>query len=365
MKQVFLFTMFLLLVQSSIGQNQQVVPTERIDFQMSSIVQMLNFLRDLKNGQADRNQLSEIFNHPDYEYEFRRYGISDKEPLIDYFMQLGTINESEIPTLNPPRELMLKYNHENWLAAYENPERYQELYNRMAPLFTDEVLEGIYTQVRRGLPAGIDLGNIQAISTMSIGTSFGYAFDGAVHFDIMGFDRYGIIVDALPSIVAHEIHHIAMGRWAETFTSSFTLEELFVFSFAFEGLAVKFCNNAEGVFSKALDSTRPVMDGSMDYLNGRFYEAYEVFESTLEKIRSGEMDIYDVENHIEDYWMSLHTKEQSPDEKPLLKQSLEYSFGNDLFGAIYDVYGAETLFDCVRHPLKAVEYFRQIVASKQ
>jgi hypothetical protein len=181
----------------------------------------------------------------------------------------------------------------------------------------------------------------------------------------VGFDRYGISVDALPSIVAHEIHHIAMERWVVTFADSLTLEELFILNFSTEGLAVKFCNNGEGVFSKPLDSTRPAMGGSMNYLNERFYEAYEVFESTLEKIRSGELGMDDIGIQIENYWESLHTKEQSRDEKPLLNQSLVYSFGNDLFGAIYDVYGAETLFDCVRHPLKAAEYFRQIVVSKK
>jgi len=35
----------------------------------------------------------------------------------------------------------------------------------------------------------------------------------------------------------------------------------------------------------------------------------------------------------------------------------------DEFGSIYDAYGIETLFDCVKHPLKAAEYFRQIVAD--
>ena len=345
-------------------QMQQTVPAEKIDFQMSSIPQMLIFLRDLKNGQADKSQISDIFNHPDYDFEFRRYRIPSKEPLIDYFMQLNTIDESEIPTLTE-REFMLRYNHKHWLAAYETPEHYQALYDRMKTLFTDETLENIYAQVRRGLPANTDLSNIQAISTMSIGTSFGYVFDDAVHFDIMGFDKYGIDLDALPSIIAHEIHHIAMDRWASTAIDSLTLEELFIFSFAQEGLAIKFCNNAEGIFSKALDSTRPVMSGSINYLNERFYETLEVFENTLEKIRSGEMNRDGLSKQFEDYWMNMRTEEQGPDEQPLLTQSRIYSFGNDFFGAIYDVYGVETLFDCVKHPLKAVEYFKQIVAGKK
>ena len=363
MKQVILFTVIFLFAQ---GVNAQKKQTEMIDFQMSTIPQMLQFLHDLKSGQADKSQISEIFNHPDYDFEFRRYGIPDKELLIDYFMQLNTIDESEIPTLNPQREFMLRNNHKHWLEAYENPGHYQELYDRMKSLFTDETLENIYVQLRRGLPANIDLSEIQAISTMSIGMSFGYVFDGAIHFDLMGFDKYDTDMDALPSIIAHEIHHIAMYRYIETFGDSLTLAERFILEFSIEGLAIKFTNNAEGVFSKALDSTRPAWKGfTMNYLNERFYDAYEVFKSTLEKISSGEMNEDDVVKQLQDYWMNMRTEEQNPDEQPLLTQSLMYSFGNDLFGSIYDVYGAETLFDCVRHPLKAAEYFRQIVASKK
>jgi len=364
MKQVILFTTVIFLFTQ--GVNAQKKQTEKIDFQMSTIPQMLNFLHDLRSGQADRIQISEIFNLPDYDFEFRRYGIPDKELVIDYFMQLSTIDESEIPTLNPEREFMLRNNHKHWLNAYENPEHYKELYDRMKFLFTDEALENIYMQVRRGLPANIDLSDIQAISTMSIGTSFGYVFDGAIHFDLMGFDKYDTDLEALPSIIAHEIHHIAMYRFIETFVESLTLAERFILEFSIEGLAIKFTNNAEGVFSKAIDSARPAWKGfTMNYLNERFYDAYDVFESTLEKICSGEMNEADVAKQFQDYWMNMHTEEQSPDEQPLLTQSLVYSFGNDLFGAIYDVYGAETLFDCIRHPLKAADFFRQIVASKK
>ncbi|MDR0661576.1 MAG: hypothetical protein LBG19_12505 [Prevotellaceae bacterium] len=102
MKQAFFLTVFLLVVRGFIGQNQQDIPAEKIGFQMSTIIPMLDFLQDLRNGEEDRSRITEIFSHPDYEFEFRRYGISDKEPPIDYFMHLDTINESEIPTLTPP-----------------------------------------------------------------------------------------------------------------------------------------------------------------------------------------------------------------------------------------------------------------------
>jgi len=363
MKQIILFSICFLLAQGTNGQEQQTILTEKIDFRTSSIPLMLNFLRDLKNGETDRNQLVDIFNHPDYDYEFRRYGISSKEPLIDYFMQLNTIDEADIPTL-PGRESMLKNNHKHWLAAYENPEYYQELYDRMIAVVTeDDTFDRAYALLKMGLPPDADISSIPLISTMSIGMSFGYAFDGATHVDLMGFDKHNFSVTALPELIAHEIHHIAMNRWAGSFADDFTLEELFIFMFSIEGLAIKFCNNAEGVFSKAIDSTRSAWN--LSYLNERFDETYEVFENTLAKIRSGEMSGEELEEQWGKYWLNRHTDEQSPDEEPLLGQSRNYSFGNDLFGSIYDVYGAEALFDCVRHPLKATEYFRQIVAIKK
>jgi len=101
----------------------------------------------------------------------------------------------------------------------------------------------------------------------------------------------------------------------------------------------------------------------MNYLNGRFEEAYKVFKDTLADIRAGTMTKNDVFKQLEDYWWNVYTDEQSRDEKPVLKQSRIYSFGNDLYGAIYDAYGLDLLFDCVRNPLRAVECFENITGK--
>jgi len=202
---------------------------------------------------------------------------------------------------------------------------------------------------------------------MSIGTSFGYVFDDALHFDLMGFNNDNL--DVLPSLLAHEIHHLAMRKYVCGFIETLTPEERYIFHFSGEGLAVKFCNNAKGAISKPIDGSRPANEGlddfSMNYLNERFDEALTVFEHTLADIRAGKMNDRDVFKQFEEYWWNPYTEEQNRDEEPLLKQSRIYSFGNDLFGAIYDTFGAETLFDCVRNPLKAVEYFKRIYGDKR
>ena len=326
----------------------------------TSILPMLDFLRKLKNNTADRNMLHEILNHPDYNFEFDRYEIKSKDSVIDYIMRLGSVSEMDIPELDAPRKDMLKHKHKKWLDAYQNPDYYEELYNKVKAVLSDEVLDEACATAKRGLEKDMEIGDINAISTLSVGTSFGYVHQGAFHFDLLGIEEYGGL-EMLPHMLSHEIHHIVLMKHVPPFSNSLTLEEQFIQAFAYEGLAIKFCNNAKGVISKPIWDASPVNQGidsfTMDYLNARFEEACDVFFDTLDKIRSGKMDKDGVMAHFDDYWWNRHTEEQSKDEKALLDQSLFYSFGNDLYGSIYDVYGAEVLFDCVRNPLKTVEYF--------
>ena len=335
----------------------------KIFLNVSSILPMLDFLRDLKSKRADANKIREIFNHKDYDFEFRRYEISQTEPFINYFMRLSDIKESEIPELDSRYKNMLKNKHTRWLNALENPDYYESLYKKITGSITDEALAGICETVKRGLPADANIDDIHIISTMSIGTSFGYVFDNALHFDIMGFNDDNL--KSLPSLLAHEIHHLAMSKYASSLYGNFSPEERYIFNFTGEGLAVKFCNNAKGAVSKPLYANLPVNECldefSMEYLNSRFYEALGVFKESLSDIRAGKMKNEDIYEQFNKYWWNPYTEEQSRDEEPLLKQSLIYSFGNDLFGVIYDAFGADILFDCVRHPLKTVEYFEQAV----
>lgn len=66
---------------------------------------MINFLRDLKAGQADNTQLYELFNHPDYDYEFKRYGLTSKENIAEYFMRLNSIGRASIPDFTDERKM--------------------------------------------------------------------------------------------------------------------------------------------------------------------------------------------------------------------------------------------------------------------
>jgi len=337
----------------------------KINLRMSSIFPMLEFLRDLKEEQASRSQLTEVFNHPDYDYEFRRYEVATKNPLIDYFLNLNTITNSEIPFLRSSRKTELIDKHPLWLSVYEHPKHYELVYNKVKQFFTDEMLSEVATMVNRGLPDGLDIGTVDVICTMGIGGSYGYVFDGAFHFDLLILGMNDTYLKELPLLLAHETHHVAMMRYGSDFDHALTLAERYIYGFASEGLALKFCNNAEGIISRRLYEERPANEGldgfSMNYLNGKFDEALDVFKRTLAGICAGAIGQKEVNQQFNEYWLNFHTEEQHSDETPKLRQPLLYSFGNDLFGAIYDAYGKETLFDCVRYPLKAIEYFEHLI----
>ena len=336
----------------------------KINLRTTSVQPMITFLQGLKTGQATRDQLIEIFNHPDYDYEFRRYQshgeATSKEQIIDYFYSLPVVQESDIPALRPSRMTELRDKHALWLHAYNNPQEYEVgIFER---LITDDVLKDVTKLVEAGLPDDVAIDVIDVVVTLSIGGSFGYVYDGAFHIDLLRIPAMGW--EALPSLLAHESHHVAMMNYESEYIDAFTLEEWFIHFFSGEGLAVKFCNNAQGTISKPIYENRPVNEGldsfTMTYLNEKFDEALDTFHTTLAAIRGGRMTKEDVWKHLMTYWFNFHTDDQQCDEAPKLQQSLAYSFGNDFYGAIYDAFGKSVLFSCVRHPLKAVELFNSI-----
>jgi len=331
-----------------------------LNLRTDSIAPMLQFLCDLKSGCATASQIADILNHPDYDYEFRRYG-AEKHPMVNYFMNLNNIPYSEIPVLRESRPTELKDKHHLWIAALDCPSSFDKLLCKVQSLISGDVLSEVSAMVLAGLPNDISVGVIDVVCTMSIGGSFGYVYDGAFHIDLLRLGIADDMLKGLPLLIAHEAHHVAMMKYESTYVNDFTLEQMFIHSFSCEGLAIKFCNNAEGNFSKSLYSHIPVNAGldtfTMDYLNGKFEEALGVFENTLSGIRAGKISQDEFWTHYNDYWLNFHADGQQPDETPLLQHSLEYSFGNDLYGAIYDYFGKKTLFDCVRNPEKVLECF--------
>ena len=63
---------------------------------ISSIPMMFEYLSKLNTEPADIVLVNELFNHEDYQFEIRRYGLSSIEHLVFYFSRLKSIKEEEI-----------------------------------------------------------------------------------------------------------------------------------------------------------------------------------------------------------------------------------------------------------------------------
>jgi len=337
-------------------------------FRSASVPLMLRYLRDVKNGAATLSQLHDVFGHPDYAFEFERYNVTEMDNICHYFQNINRLTIDEIPDFTPDRPDALRDKHSLWMEAFENPGHYERLYDEVTNYMSAEKMAQAYQRALYGLPANTDIPRSDIITTMSIGGSFGYFHQNNLHFDLMGIEKH-CRISALPAVIAHERHHAAMMPFVSQFMHHFTAEELFIFRFSGEGLAVKFCNNAAGFLSKPIDQNAPINEGldafTWSYLNSRFKETLFAFVDTLKGIRNGTLAEEALSAQIQSFWWNTYTDEQSKSEPPKLAHSRMYTFGNDLYGVIYDCFGHKTLFDCVRRPLKAIQRFREAIRLTQ
>lgn len=107
-------------------------------------------------------------------------------------------------------------------------------------------------------------------------------------------DLFGIedicTIEELPYVILHEMHHLQIQKLLgdySSFTEKFSLLDDYIFRFTGEGLAVKFCNNAEGVVSKRMDSSLAANIGvqGIPLLSRHFEEHFSLFDEAVQKIR--------------------------------------------------------------------------------
>lgn len=161
----------------------------------------------------------------------------------------------------------------------------------------------------------------------------------------------------LSPVFNHELHHILFNRLFGEGDAE-TLEGRFCFFLAGEGLAIKFANFAPGKLSCSLCPERAnegLDERSMEVLNGDFEDTWKRFADTIRQLRQGQMNGEALEREMEEYWLSPCLDPAHPGER--LLQSRAYSFGNEVWGSIYDAFGREVMLDTLRHPDRCVAVF--------
>lgn len=322
----------------------------------SSINDMLKVCKKLKEGTATKEDVERVLEHEDYKFEFERYnGRISKEEFIEYFLNIPNLNESDIKNIG------LKTHHKYYKALLDNLDFYIEKAKEIIEI-KKEIFEEKVEIALKGLPDDIELPELNFIFTIGIGQSFGYVYKNGMHFDLLQLADKNL--EQFYSTIAHEVHHVGINTLDEQLElESMGLEELFYVCFSGEGLAVKYCNNAEGVLSKSIyDTTKNIgLDSfTWEYLNKDFYNTMDEFRKTIKGIRTNKIkNRDDLNNCLIEYWMNPYTEGEEKGDIPRLQHFRLYSFGNEIWGIIHDCFGKEVVFDTLKNPKKFPKVYNE------
>ncbi len=327
---------------------------------ISSIPIMLAYLSEPETASENTAPLRKIFAHEDYLFEMRRYGLPSAEPLISYFSHLQSIKEEDIPDLSDQRKSALRDKHILWLDCASHPQKYYNRYEKVKHILCEESIQNLQHRLSAAFLHKASINDADIISTLSFGPSFGYVYENALHLDLFGMEDI-CTMEELPCIVLHEMHHLQIQKLIgsyHSFTQNFSLLDDYIFRFTGEGLAIKFCNNAEGIVSKRIDAHLNANIGlpAMPILNQHFTEHFHLFNDTVKRIGQNSISAGEIEEQFRSYWWNPHLYQ---DETDFLAQTPIYSFGNEIFGCIFDSFGMETMYECFYHPNKTIEYFNK------
>lgn len=326
-----------------------------VDF--ASIAPMLEACGKLLQGTLSREELDKVLELDAYSFEFSRYGDRiTKEEFTRYFLSLPHLREDEVVNMG------LKMHHDCYLHLFAHLDLYADKARELGRLLTDDIFKQQIQIAKQGLPDDLELPSLKFVFGIGVGPSFGYVHGNGMHFDLLSMVINKKSPQELLSTLAHEVHHVGIGLIGSGLDiEHMSLEQKFYLTFAGEGLAVKYCNNAEGVLSRAIHPG-PKNIGldafSWDYLNADFEPTMQRFRDTVRQISDGTISSEEVlDKQLEDYWFNPRTAEHAPDEVPKLLQMRIYSLGNEIWGLIHDCFGKDVVFDTFRHPEKFPEVF--------
>lgn len=321
---------------------------------------MLEYLTRPNTESSSIVLVRNIFEHQDYQFEVKRYGLHSVENLVSYFSRLKSIQAEDIPDLSDDRKNALRDKHNLWLDCASNPQKYYNRYEKLKHILCEENIQNLQRKLSAAFPNDIAINDASIVSTLSFGPSFGYVYENALHLDLFGIEDI-CTIEELPYIILHEMHHLQIQKLIgsyNSFTKDFSLLDDYIFRFTGEGLAIKFCNNAEGIVSKRIDNHLNANIGipAISVLNNHFEEHFNLFKDTIKRIKQKSVTASEIDEQFRSYWWNPYLYKN---EVAFLDQTAIYSFGNEIFGTIFDAFGTEILFECFYNPTKAIEYFNR------
>lgn len=323
----------------------------------AQVLPMLTWLEKLAEGQADREALERMLESEDYAFEFARYKKRvTREEFREYLLNLPQVQEEQI------QNLALQQHHFLWKDALEHLQKYREGYSQLQAVLA-QGFEQKTQQVMERCYGPVELGTVGLVITLGIGPSFGYPYGDRMHMDFLQLIGENYLQE-IQSTFQHELHHILFTRLYGEGDAS-TLEGEFCFFLAGEGLAIKFANFAQGVLSDSIcpaQVNRGLDEETIALLNADFENTWKHFADTIHRLREGRMDREALEREMQEYWQSPYLDPQHPGKQ--LLQSRMYTFGNEVWGCIYDAFGRKVMLDTLRHPDRCVQVFSDACRQK-
>ncbi|MBR0135337.1 MAG: hypothetical protein IJM18_03985, partial [Clostridia bacterium] len=246
-----------------------------IRFNTDTIKPMTEWLLKRKHHNIrDEAKLRKILRMPDYEVEFQRYGMPGLpvcgisfEEAVDFFMNF------DLKDFDNPR---LQYKKESFSAFYRDIDKRLESIECFTA-FTPDDLRLMEELLANGLPEEClnETPELNIILAVSIGNSMGWPYGHYIDYDVANLDMLKDKDDFI-HITAHEIHHIFTGMLL--FPEGITGEDCFLQSFAYEGLAVHYCNNlgTKGKPKKYDGATFAMQLCDMDFYEAHFDEIFDM-----------------------------------------------------------------------------------------
>lgn len=313
----------------------------RIEIHQSTVAPMIDWLKQAVSGHRDEAALRALFAHPDYLVEFARYGSNlpvcgiNKEEAVDFFLHF---DEKEFDNL---RLATKKESFCRFVQSLDAPDQ------KLQSLFTltDEDITLVQTLLENALPGSLldKLERIKILLTVSIGNSMGWPHEGYIHFDVAGMDAFED-KESFLHVLAHEIHHLLFPM---LLGDQQTSRQWFFANFAFEGLAVHFCNNASAVGKPARypGKTFCMQEEDMAFYRSQHRELVQKLFADAR--RANDMTRQQVDELISEYeqfsFPDLRTGEMHP-----IKQYPTYYLGCWLWGLVELRFGKEKLFEVLR-----------------
>ena len=314
----------------------------KITIQKETVAPMTAWLKAAREqGIRDEKALREILSMPDYGVEFQRYaepnlpvcGIGFEE-AVDFFLHF---DEKDFENQR------LAYKKESFLAFYN------DLDNRLKKMemldsITAEDLGLVERLLENGLPDSFaaEMDRFTVLLTVSIGNSMGWPYGEYIHFDVANLDVLGD-KEMFLHVLAHELHHIA---FSSLVPEEMSPRQYFFVNFAFEGLAVHFCNNA---FTPGKPAKYPGPTLGMDEESWEFYR--EQHEALLEKVladgeRAKDMTMEQVAGLVSAYEQFTFTSLKTGETRKVAQYPTDY-LGCCLWGRIDLALGKQRLFEAL------------------